>query len=94
MMKTMKVQRNGEWLSAMMGEECAMMSIDSGNYVTLSRVGTRIWELLEPPTTVSALCERLVDEFEVPAPVCRAEVDAFLAELARHQAVTLSPVPA
>jgi hypothetical protein len=92
---TMTVQRNGEWLSAMMGDECAMMSIENGNYVTLSRVGSRIWELIEPPIALPVLCSRLRDEFDVPAELCQAEVQAFLSELQSHRAVTLSPaVPA
>jgi hypothetical protein len=86
----MQVQRNGEWLSAMIGEECAMMSIETGNYLTLSRVATRIWELIEQPTTVSALCARLTEEFDVSADHCRTEVDQFLAELKDCQAITLS----
>jgi hypothetical protein len=89
----MFVQRSGQWLSAGMGDESAMMSIETGNYVTLSRVGTRIWELIAAPVAVTALCARLSDEFEVPPEVCAAEVDAFLKDLVECRAVTLSPQP-
>lgn len=84
------IRRNGEWLSAMMGEECAMMSIETGSYVTLSRVGARIWELIERPTELTALCIRLTEEYDVPAELCRAEVDVFLGEMADCRAVILS----
>jgi hypothetical protein len=86
----LQIQRKGEWLSATIGEESAMMSIETGNYLTLSRVGTRIWELIEQPTTVSALCARLTEEFDVTAEHCRAEVDQFLTDLRDCQAITLS----
>jgi len=87
----MQVQRNGKWLSAMVGTECVMMSIETGNYVTLSRVGTRIWELIETPTAVSDLCAKLLEEFNVTPEICDAEVATFLAELAACRAITLSP---
>jgi hypothetical protein len=74
-----------------MGEESAFMSIETGNYVTLSRVGTRIWELIEQPLTVAALCARLADEFDVSPAVCATEVDAFLNNLVKCRAVSLSP---
>lgn len=88
----MQVQRQGEWLTAQIGSECVMMSIETGNYVSLSRVGTRIWELIEKSTTVSTLCDRLVTEFDVSVEICQAEVDAFLGELVKHHAATLSPL--
>jgi hypothetical protein len=87
----MQVKRNGEWLSAMIGEECAIMSVENGSYVAISRVGARIWELIEPPIAVSDLCAKLQDEFDVTAEVCRAEVDAFLGEMQACHAIVLSP---
>lgn len=86
----MQVQQNGKWLSADMGGERAMMSIETGAYVTLSRVGARIWELIEQPAAVEAICARLTEEFDVPADLCRAEVDAFLAVLEGYGAITVS----
>ena len=87
----MQVARNGQWLSAKLGEECVLMSTETGNYLTLSRVGARIWELIEPATDVSELCTRLIEEFDVSPEICQAEVDSFLANLVKCRAVTLSP---
>lgn len=89
----MFVQRSGEWLSAMMGEECTLMSVETGNYITLSRVGARIWQLIEAPVAVPTLCDRLTTEFDVPAAICATEVDAFLQDLLATEAITLSPLP-
>jgi len=87
----MHVRRNGQWLSAAMGEEWAMMSVESGNYVTLSRVGARIWELIEQPVSVAAICARLSSEYDVPADVCRIEVDGFLGDLQAANAIVMEP---
>jgi len=90
----MMVRRVGDWLSAKVGDELVMMSAEKGNYVGLSEVGARIWDLIETPTDLDTLCARLVGEFEVAPEVCRAEVEAFLDELATHGAVSLEPTAA
>lgn len=86
----MQIQRQGEWLSASIGTECVMMNVASGNYLTLSRVGTRIWELIAQPISESELCTRLTSEFDVSSEICSLEVSAFLADLAKHGAVSPS----
>jgi Coenzyme PQQ synthesis protein D (PqqD) len=92
--QAMMVRRQGDWLSAKVGEELVMMSAEKGNYIGLSEVGARIWELIETPQEVDAICSRLEGEFEVTPDACRADVDAFLAELVKHGAIALDPPPA
>ncbi len=85
------VRREGDWLSAKVGDELVMMSAESGSYVGLTEVGARIWELLQTPQEVDALCSKLREEFDVSAETCRTDVDAFLSELTKHGAVELDP---
>jgi hypothetical protein len=58
---------------------------------TLNAVGSHIWHLIEAPTTVHALVEAIVRDFEVPRD--RAERDAleFLHKLA--VAGLIQPLP-
>lgn len=86
----MMIARNGEWLSAMIGAECALMSIDNGNYIVVSRVGARIWELIAEPRDFSDICAQLCEEFEVAEDVCRNEVESFLTALQDERAITCS----
>ena len=73
----MMVRKQGDWLAAKVGDELVMMSAEKGNYIGLSEVGARIWELIETPQEVDAVCTQLEDEFEVAPEVCRAEVETF-----------------
>ncbi len=68
-----------------------MMSAEKGNYIGLSDVGARVWELIEAPQSLDEVCARLVQEFDVTPEVCRAEVEGFLNELVKHGAVALDP---
>ena len=88
------VCKQGDWLTAKVGEELMMMSAESGNYVGLTEVGARIWELLETPQELESLCIKLQDEFDVSDETCRAEVETFLKDLAKHGAIALDPPPA
>ena len=90
----MMVRKHGDWLAAKVGDELVMMSAEKGNYLGLSEVGTRIWELVEVPRTIEDLCAQLVTEFDVTDNVCRAEVETFLRDLEKHGAIALDPRPA
>jgi hypothetical protein len=85
----MMIHRNGDWLAAKVGDELVMMSAAKGNYIGLSEVGARIWELIDEPRSVESVCDTLVAEYEVDPATCRAEVDAFLTALGQHDAVRI-----
>ena len=90
----MIIRKQGDWLSAKVGDELVMMSAEKGNYIGLSEVGARIWELIETPQEIETVCVLLQEEYEVAPEVCRAEVKTFLNELVTHGAVALDPPPA
>jgi hypothetical protein len=91
----MMVRKQGDWLAAKVGDELVMMSAEKGNYIGLSEVGARIWELIETPQELDAICTQLQEEYyDVTPEACRAEVETFLNELMKHGAIALDPPPA
>ena len=86
----MQVRREGEWLSARVDDQLVMMSVEQGCYVGLSEVGARIWELIEQPSSVDDLCNRLQAEYDVAPEVCRSEVLAFLSEMQAQGALSVT----
>ena len=87
----MVVRKQGDWLAAKVGDELVMMSAEKGNYIGLSEVGARIWELIEAPQELDVVCARLQKEYEIAPETCRTEVESFLNELVKHGAVALDP---
>lgn len=61
--------------------EKVMMSIEKGQYFGLEPVGSRIWEMIESPVTVSDLIKTLLGQFDVDRETCEQDVLAFLGEL-------------
>ncbi len=88
------VTRNGEVAFRVIDGETVMMSLQAGKYYSLDQVGTRVWELLEQPMTVEAICTALLEEFEVDRETCQRDVVQFLEMLAADELVRVGDAPA
>ncbi|MBO9711653.1 PqqD family protein [Sphingomonas sp.] len=88
----MIVRRQGDWITAKVGDELVMMSTEKGKYIGLSDVGACVWALIEAPRSVDEVCAQLEREFDVAPDVCRADVETFLEELVRHGVATLDSI--
>jgi hypothetical protein len=69
-----------EQLVADLGDE-TMMVDESGAYIQLDTVGSRIWELLSEPRSVASVCDALESEFAVDRETCERDVLAFLGQM-------------
>jgi hypothetical protein len=67
--------------SADLGAETAILDLESGTYFSVDRVGTHIWSLVQEPTTVSKICENLIERYDVSPEICERDVIAFLDRL-------------
>lgn len=72
-----------------MGNETVMMDMDTGDYLGLNEVGTSIWKHIEQPISFEALCEKLMQEYDVDADTCARETQAYLLKLAQENMVNL-----
>ncbi len=61
--------------------ETVLFSPLDGSYFGLNAVSSRIWDLLETPTTLTAICAALGKEFDVDPTVCEEQTVAFLSRL-------------
>lgn len=73
--------RNPETISGALHDQLVMMDIQQGKYFALNPVATRIWELLENPLSLEALCNALLEEFDVSPEQCQQDVREHLAEM-------------
>lgn len=78
---TTLISKNTGIISSKMDNDVVMMSIEKGNYYGLNEVGAEIWEILDEPLTVTALCDKLMAKFEVAQEQCEKEVIAYLDKL-------------
>ena len=71
-----------------------MLSIETGRYYNLGRVGGKIWALLEKEITFSLLIDSLMNKYEVDRSKCENETAAFLQILATKGLISIGKEPA
>jgi hypothetical protein len=76
-------------VSCELAGETVILDMKSDRYFALSAIGTQIWNWLQTPCTVESLCARLVQEYEVTAEQCRADVSALLDQLLQQGLVRI-----
>ena len=74
-------------LTAPVDGELVMLDTRKSLYFGLDSIGHRIWNLLDEPRTVGALCETLGREYDVSPEACRADVLAFLDQMEQAELV-------
>jgi hypothetical protein len=72
----------GDLLTTEFGPEIVILNLRDGVYYSVENTGTRVWQLLQEPTTVQAVCDAIATEYEVPAAVCEEDVRALISTLA------------
>ena len=61
-----------------MGDEVVVLDLNSGTYYGLDELGTKIWTLIEQPTSLHTIRETIVSEYEVDVETCNRDILAFL----------------
>ncbi len=65
-----------------------MLSVEAGKYYGATEVAYRIWQLIETPNTVMAICDVLVSEYDVERDQCERQVIAFLRDMLAEGVIT------
>lgn len=69
--------------------ETVILDVDSGRYVGLDAIGTRIWRLLENEISLQNLLDSLAAEYDVERQQCIQDVQEFLEELSRSSLIVV-----
>lgn len=77
-------------ISHPLDDEKIMVNIETGHYFGVGRTARRIWELIETPVTVSALCDQLAEEFNGEREQIERDVIAFLQDLESEGLVSVN----
>jgi hypothetical protein len=77
-------------VSCDLGEEAAVLNMKNSVYYGLDPVGARIWRLLQQPTTISAIRDVIVQEYDVTPQQAESDLRALLEELLREGLVELT----
>lgn len=76
-----RVQAASGQVSCEVADETVLLSLPSGTYHGLDPVGSRIWQLLQQPTSVAQVREALLREYDVDPVRCERDLLGLLARL-------------
>ena len=63
------------------GDELVLLNLRDGVYYGLEAVGARLWALLKQPTTLAAIRDALVSEYDVEPKRCERDARALIEDL-------------
>lgn len=68
-------------VSSDLAGESVILNLKNGTYYGLNELGSVIWEFIQEPKTVTAICESILQEYEVDSETCASSVQALLSDL-------------
>jgi hypothetical protein len=71
--------------------EIAILNLDTKLYFGLTDVGALIWDKLEEPSDLKALCSAVSATFNVGEEQCASDVESFLAALDKARLLIREP---
>jgi Coenzyme PQQ synthesis protein D (PqqD) len=79
-------QREGV-AAQVVGGEAVLLDIESGEYFSLNRVGSRIWELCDGTRSAAGIISVICEEFDVDEDVATADTHEVLDEFKKEKLV-------
>jgi len=71
--------------------ETVLVAMTPARYFGLDEVGTRIWQLVQQPTTVADIRDVLVREYDVTADRCEQDLIGLLSQMLHNDLIEIRP---
>ena len=88
---TSRVRRRSDVLFAPINEDVLALDETSGQCYSLNEVAGQLWQWIETPQSIEALCARLQEGYEVEPDRCVREVQTVLESLREVGLVEVEP---
>lgn len=85
------ITRTGTLVEAGVDDEMFGLDIEGGHCFGFNSTASEIWQLLEQPHSLGALCDALLVTRDVDRPTCLADTAALVQALAEEKLVALTP---
>jgi hypothetical protein len=84
------VTASKEQVAADLAEEVVILNLKSGEYYGLNTVGAKIWSLVQEPTSVASVRDRLLGEFpDVDPDRCTNDMLELLGQLVEAELIDI-----
>ena len=76
-----RISRTSAPVETTVGSETILMVLETGKCFGLGETGSGVWRLLVQPTTVTAIVDALLLEYDAPASIIEGDVLELLSQL-------------
>ncbi len=83
-------RKDGQLLASEVGDELVMMDLESGNYISLNRMGHIIWQQTAQPVKVRDLLHYLTERFNVTEEQCAVDTFTYLNNMCQQNLLVVS----
>ena len=80
-------------LSSNTSGSIVILSLKDGMYYELKEVAARVWDLIQQPRSIQAVLDTLLEEYEVEAGRCEADLIALTEDLSKRGLVEVKTDP-
>jgi PqqD family protein of HPr-rel-A system len=77
-------KRPEQFADAALDDEVVLIDADSGEFFAIKDSALAIWQRLDKESDLDRVIAGLCEDFDVSAEQCRADVEAFVAQLAER----------
>lgn len=68
-------------MASSIGGETVILGLSAGRYFGLDDVGSRVWQLVQQPVSLRAICDTIVREYDVDLSTCEGDVVRIVGEM-------------
>lgn len=87
---TSLVARSDAQVSCLVDGSMVLMNVERDEFYDLNETASAVWEVLSEPRSFVALCDELLEAFDVDRATCEASVSRLLADLVGRGMVDVS----
>jgi hypothetical protein len=84
------VVASGDHVACDLDGDAVILHLSTGTYFGLNAVASQVWKLIQSPATASAICEILLEEYDVNRDACEQDMLALLEDLSAKGLVVLT----
>ena len=70
--------------------EAVILNLTSGIYYGLDEVGSRIWEIMQEPSSVQTIRDKLLEEYDVEREKCEQDLLELISQLKQYGLVEVN----
>ena len=76
-------------LSPDLSGDVVILDLNNGIYYELNQTGARIWNLIQQPRSVESILDTLLEEYDIDARQCEADLTAVIEDMTKHGLVEI-----